>query len=159
MSGPGVWTLWGDTQVTWYQETNFSCSANCQWPESPESSTRCPEYFDVQVCRNLQRGGSERNVASLSQAILGMWDFICTWVWQFSSAKSTVGSGIDFALLPLKGLSHLLFHVIKEQSAAFIFCGPFTRSISNPCASAGLSALPSLRFTSARKASSYFRKQ
>lgn len=149
MSGPGVWTLRGDTRVAWYQEINFSCSANCQWPESPESSTRCPEYFDIQVCRKLQRGGSERMVASLLQAILGMWDLICTWVWQLFSAKSMMGSGIDLSLLPLKGLSHLFFHVIKERCLVcclYLFCGIFTLSVSNTCASADLSVLPSLRF-------------
>lgn len=50
----------GDTVMALHWEINFSHSASHQWPESPESSTRCPEYFGMQVCRKLQRGGSER---------------------------------------------------------------------------------------------------
>lgn len=86
--GLGVQDVWGDVAMVLYWEMNSLYSAKRQWPESSESSTRCPIYFGMRVCQKLQREGSERTVASLLQAVLEMWDFICTWVWQLSSAKS-----------------------------------------------------------------------
>lgn len=149
MGGPGIRTLWGDTVMMLHWEINFPHSASRQWSESPESSTRCPEYFGMQVCRKLQRGGSERMVAILLQEILEMWDFICTKVWQLSSAQSMLGSGIDCIFYTTQRTEPTAFpchHWTLSGLLSYLFYGLFIFSVSNTYASSGLSLLLSLWF-------------
>lgn len=153
MGGSGIRAFGGDTVMALYWEINFPHSASHWWPESPQSSTRCPEYFGIWVCRKLQRGGSERTVVSLLQVILEMWDFICTWVRQLSSAKSTAGNGIDCVFSKDWAICFSMSSLNAAWSTClYLFYGLFILSVSNTYASSGLSLLPSLRFNAHVKA-------
>lgn len=109
-------------------------------------------FWHASACRKPQRGGSERMVASLLQAILEMRNFICTWVRQLSSARSMEGSGIDiFSTSQRTEPSAFLWHH-WTLSGLSLSCGLFILSISNTYTSSGLSLLPSLRFNAHMKA-------